>query len=139
MPGRSPGAVLDLLPAGNAGRRDDRLPCLGPDSGEEPEFADAHGGFVVLRLEAKGPGHAAAPGVDLDDFGTWDAAEQGRRRGSPRERLLVAVAVEQDAPATAVLLRQDEPARCDGLQEEFLRQPRGGCYGLRSRVAGEKG
>ena len=96
MPGRTPGPVRYLLPAGNTGRRDDCLLRLGPDGREEPELTDAHGEFVVLRLEAKGAGHAAAPGVNLDDIGARDAAEQGHRRGRTRERLLVAVAVKQD-------------------------------------------
>jgi len=72
----------------------------------------------VLRLEAEGAGHTAAPCVNLDDVGAWDAAKQGHRRGSARERLLVAVAVEQDASsAEVVLLRRDESAGGDGLHE----------------------
>ncbi len=87
-------------------------PCgLGPDGGEEPELTDAHRQVVVLRLEAERAGHAAASGVDLDDLGARDAAEQGRGRGGTRERLLVAVAVEQHAAAAdRVLPREDEPA-----------------------------
>src|ERR1017187_5834909 len=42
-----------LLPAGNPRRGDDRVLPFGPDGGEEPELADAHGQFVVLRLEAE--------------------------------------------------------------------------------------
>src|SRR6185369_7927373 len=67
VPGGPPGPVLDLLPAGDAGRRDDRLPRLGPDGGEEPEAADAHGQLVVFGLEPERAGHAAAPGVGLGD------------------------------------------------------------------------
>src|ERR1022692_1690724 len=53
MQGSSPGPVRYLLPAGNTCRRDDRVLRFGPDGGEEPELADAHGQFVVLRLEAE--------------------------------------------------------------------------------------
>src|SRR5215470_7866169 len=90
VPGRPPGPVPDLLPAGDAGRRDDRPLRLGPDGGEESEPADAHGQLVVLGLEPERSGHPAAPGVDLGDVGARDAAEQGHRRGGARERLLVA-------------------------------------------------
>src|SRR6266851_2810193 len=99
MPGRPAAPVRYLLPAGNAGRGDDRVLRLRPDGGEEPELADAHRQFVVLRLEAERPGHSAAPGVHFDDVGTGDAAQQGHRRGRTRQRLLVAVAVEHDAAA----------------------------------------
>src|ERR1700730_10640818 len=130
MPGGSPGAVLYLLAAGNTGRRDDRVLGLRADGREQPELADAHGNLVVLRLEAEGAGHAAAPGVNLGDVGARDAAEQGRRGGRARERLLVAVTVEQHAVAAdGSLLRADEPAVSDGLHEQFLGQSRGGRHG----------
>jgi len=52
----------------------------------------------------------------------------------------MAVAVEQDAAAVeGIVLRQDEPAPGDGLEEQFLRQPRGVRHGLRPRVAGQQG
>ncbi len=65
MPGGSPGAVLYLLPAGNTGRRDDRVLRLGPDGRKEPELADAHGQFVVLRYRA-----AQLSAVEPDREGT---------------------------------------------------------------------
>jgi hypothetical protein len=74
MPGRPPRPVRYLLSAGDTRRRDDCLLRLGADGGEEPEFADAHGHFVVLRLETEGAGHDAAPGVNLDDVGARHAA-----------------------------------------------------------------
>src|ERR1700730_16677302 len=97
MPGHAAGSVRYLLAAGNAGRRDDRLLRLGPDRREEPELADAHGEFVGLRVEAGRACPAAAPGVNLDDVGTGDAAQQRHRGSRTGERLLVAVAVKQDA------------------------------------------
>jgi hypothetical protein len=130
--------VLYLLSAGNTCRRDDCVLRLGPDGREEAELADAHGQFVVLHLEAERAGHAAAPGVNFDDVGTRDAAKQGHRRRGTRDRLLMAVAVEQDATAD-IILRQGEPAGGDGLEEQFLGQSRGGCHGLRPHVAGQKG
>jgi hypothetical protein len=84
-------------------------------AGKSTELADAHGQFVVLRLEAERAGHAAAHGVNLDDVGTGDAAQQRHGGSRTSERLLVAVAVEQDAAAAeAILRRQDEPALGDG-------------------------
>src|SRR5215467_5804340 len=124
VPGGPPGPVLDLLPAGDPGRRDDRLRWLGPDGREEPEFADAHGQLVVLGLEAERAGHAAAPGVELDHLGARDAPQERGRGGGARERLLVAVAVEQHtAAADRIVLRQDQPAPGDGIQQQFLGQP----------------
>jgi hypothetical protein len=138
--GRPPGPVRYLLPARHPGRRDDRVLAFGPDGGKEPQFADAHGQVVVLRLEAERAGHAAAPGVHLGDVGAGDAAEQGHRRGRARERLLVAVAVEHDAAATdGAALRQGDPAVGDGFQDQLLRQPGGGRHGPRSRIAGKQG
>src|SRR4051794_5990130 len=94
------GPVRDLLPAGHAGRGDHGVRGLLADRGEQAHPADAHGQLVVLLLEAEGPGHSAAPGVELDDLGARDLLEQpdGGRRA--RERLLMAVAVEEDAPGS---------------------------------------
>src|SRR5487761_214806 len=99
MPGRPPGPVRYLLPAGHTGCRDDRVLLFGPDGRKEPELADAHGQVVVLRFETERPGHAAAPGVKLGDIGARDGTQQSHRRGGTRERLLVAVTVEQDTAA----------------------------------------
>src|SRR5580693_8816463 len=139
MPGGSPRPVLYLLPAGHTRRRDDRLPCFGADGRKQPELADVHGEFVVLRLEAEGTGHTAAPRVNLDDVGARDAAQQGHGRGRAGEGLLVTVAVEQDAaPAEAMVLRQDEPAGGNRLDEQFFREARRGRYRPRPRVVREK-
>src|SRR5258708_1293112 len=119
MAGDAAGSVRYLLSAGNAGGRDDRLLRLGPDRWEEPELADAHGEFVVLRLEAERAGHAAAPGVNLDDVGTGDAAQQRHRGSSTGDRLLVAVPVEQHAAAPQALLppQADERPAPRGVPE----------------------
>src|SRR5215218_256649 len=89
---RPPGPVRDLLAAGHAGGSDHGVRGLSPDRGEQAHPADAHGQLVVLFLEAEGPGHAAAAGVQLDHLGARDALEQGHCRLRARERLLVAVA-----------------------------------------------
>src|SRR5580700_7972848 len=99
MPRGPAGPVGYLLPAGDAGRRDDRVVRLRADGGEQAQLADAHRQLVMLRLEAERPGHSAAAGVDLDDLGARDAAQQRHGDSSPRERLLMAVPVEQDPPA----------------------------------------
>jgi hypothetical protein len=100
----------DLLPARDPGRGDDRLLRLRSDGREEPQLADLHRQFVVLRLVTERTGHATAPGVQLDDLSAGDAAQQRDCRGGSSERLLVAVTVEQNAPATELVpSRNAEP------------------------------
>ena len=64
MAGEAAGEVVNLLPAGDA--RNGDLGCGGGsiDGGEEREGAHAAGDVIVLGLEAKGTGHAAACGID---------------------------------------------------------------------------
>ena len=72
-----------------------------PHRREQAHPADAHRQFVVLGLEAERPRHAAAAGVELGDLGAGDALQQLDRRRGAGQRLLVAVAVEEDPrPAT---------------------------------------
>ena len=124
MARRAPGAVRDLLPAGDAGRGEQRSPALGLDRGEQAQPADVHGQVVVLGLEPERAGHAAAAGVDLVDLGPGDAPQQGDGRGRADERLLVAMAVEQDPPAAERRrLAQPQGAVVDRLGEQLLDQP----------------
>ena len=62
----------------------------------------------MLGFEAERAGHAAASGVELDDFGARDAPQEGGRGGGARERLLVAVAVEQDAAAAEGIVQRHD-------------------------------
>jgi len=82
-------AVMDLLATGHARRGDDGFRGLSPDRGEQAHPADAHGQLVVLLLEAEGPGHAAAAGVELDDLGAWDLLQQLHGGAGAGEGLLV--------------------------------------------------
>ena len=100
----------------------------------------SHRQVVVLGLESERAGHAAAAGVELGDLGAGDLRSSAERRGGARERLLVAVAVEQDAAAAdGLVLRQVEPAVGDGLEQQFLRQAGRAATACARRVAGQQG
>ena len=62
--GPTPGAVLDLLAAGDAHHRNFPPLSLGLDGREELHAAYLHGELIVLFLVAEGAGHAAAAGID---------------------------------------------------------------------------
>ena len=70
----------------------------------------------MLCLEAERAGHAAAAGVELDHLGARDALQQGDGRLRAGERLLVAVAVEEDA-------LRPVPQRQVGVEQQLLDQP----------------
>ena len=97
MDGGSAGEVLDLHPAGEARRDDDRVRIGLAQGGEESLFTDEARDFVVFLLVAEGAGHAAAAGVEVDDLGTGDATQQLERRTHADERALMAVALHEDA------------------------------------------
>ena len=100
-----------------------------------------HGQVVVLRLEAERAGHAAAAGVELDDLGAGDAAQQGRRRGGARRAPSGGSGRGRRCgwPRQRVLRGSVEPAGGDGLERAVppaagWPRPR-----PRPRVAGQQG
>ena len=80
-PGGAPSARCRARSAGGTRRpwRRSTSPRAPPDRREQAHPADAHGQLVVLCLEAEGPGHAAAAGVELDDLGARESAAAARR------------------------------------------------------------
>src|SRR4051812_32532362 len=102
MPGALPNAVADLLAARYAGGRYQRAGRRLAQRRKQTLLADLHREVVVLGLEAERARHAAAAGVELGHFGAGDALEQRNRGGGAGQRLLVAVAVEDDRPARDV-------------------------------------
>src|SRR3954452_16670154 len=136
MPCPGPDAVADLLAARDAGGRDEGVRGGRAEGGEQPLLADLHRQVVVLCLEAERARHPAAAGVELGDLRPRDALEQrdGRRRA--RERLLVAVAVEEDrAAGYRGVASQDQRTLVDRLDEQLLDQPRLRRDRLRALVA----
>ena len=93
----------------------------------------------MLGLEAERAGHPAAAGVDLRDLRAGDAPQQRDRGGGARERLLVAVAVEDDRPAAHRRRGvQRQGAVVDRLDEQLLDELRLAGDRLRARVVREQ-
>ena len=88
--------VFDLHSTRETGGDDHGIEIGGANGGEEPLFADEAGDFVVFFLVTEGAGHAAAAGVEIDDLGTGDAAEQAHDGPHADERTLVAVGLDED-------------------------------------------
>src|SRR5688500_20407745 len=89
------GEVLDLLPAGDAGQADGRGRGRRRNRREEPFLADLARDVVMLGFIAEGASHPTAAGATLSG-GATRACEHSHRGAYANERLLVAVAVEQD-------------------------------------------
>jgi hypothetical protein len=122
-PGASPGARCR---AGSAGGRTplrghDGVLRFGADGWEEPVLAYLDRHVVVLGLEAEGTGHAATPGIHLDDLDPGDPGEQRDRRSRPHLGLLVAVSVVEHLAAGQPGARIElQPALVDRLGEQLL-------------------
>lgn len=90
------GAVLnDLLAATEAIGDKDGLRSGLADGGQENAFGESLRNLEFFALEAKGASHAAAAGVEKSDVGSR-AAQEIELGIHLHERLVVAVAVEQD-------------------------------------------
>src|SRR3954452_4564107 len=125
MPGALPNAVADLLAARYSGGRHQRARRRLPQRRKQPLLADLHREVVVLGLEAERARHAAAAGVELADLGARDALEQRHGGRGAGQRLLVAVAVEEDRAARDAGVRpQRERAVVDRLDQQLLYEPR---------------
>src|SRR3989441_4144091 len=109
------GEVLDLLPAGDAGRDDRRVGGGGLHGRRQAAVAQRDGDVVVLALEAERAGHpAAAGGHPAHEIAR--PRERRHRRRRAHHRLLVAVPVQQRlAPARGK--RQRQPALALAQQE----------------------
>lgn len=88
--------VGDLLPAGDAHDGDYRIVRLFEDFREQTIRPHLARNLVVFRLVAEGAGHPAASGAAFLDLATG-SAQQGHRVFDTDERLLMAMAVEENA------------------------------------------
>ena len=96
MSGPTPGAVFDLLAAGNAHHRYIPTLPLFLDGREELHASDLHREFVVLFFVAEGAGHTAATRVYNLHLVARGQGQGGPGGFHPDQGLLVAMAVEQD-------------------------------------------
>ena len=96
MLGLIAGAVLYLLAAGYALGHHQEVALLSADGWKQHLLSDFEGDVVVLLLESEGAGHAAAARLYLRDIASWDGTEQLHGGLRSHERLLVAVALQQD-------------------------------------------
>ena len=90
------GEVVDLVTARRSGGDED---AFGPEfarGGQEASLADLAGDVEVLPRVAERTGHAAATGVEIGDAGARNPVEERLRGRYQAERLLVAVAVQED-------------------------------------------
>jgi hypothetical protein len=130
MQGSSIRVLGDLLAAAEAVGDDEPVCWSLADGGEELEFADGLGDFVVLAaMEAEGSGHAATSGSWGGEINT-ETTEERFFGGHLHERLVMAVAVDQ---GFAIQLRQS-CVRGDFLLEEFAEQERLTAQGLSAVV-----
>ncbi len=121
MAARCVGEVGDLVAAACAVGDEPFVVAEFADGGEEFEFGDAAGDLRVFRLVAERAGHPAAAGGDGLDLEVGDRAEDVQRRAVRAERLLVAVAVDADAPDGKG--SEVEPVERRRFDEPFGQQP----------------
>src|SRR4029077_8307169 len=98
MPCRALGSMRNLLTARDARSRDHSGRPLRLDRGKKTETSDLHRELVVLCLEPERSRHTAATCVDLFDRDAGNAREERHACAGSDERLLMTVAVKEDAP-----------------------------------------
>ena len=95
------GEVGDLVPARRAAGHQHVTIAQGPRGGQQPPLSDGARHLEVLTRISEGAGHPAAAGIEIDDGGAGDAAEQGLCGGQAAHRLLMTVRVEEDLRRSA--------------------------------------
>jgi hypothetical protein len=98
MPRASPSSIGDLLAAARAHRHHLRRGRQRANRREQRALADRLRDRVVLGLIAERASHTATAAVDLARFGVRDHAQQFERVRRADQRLLMAVAVQQERP-----------------------------------------
>src|SRR5262249_28139587 len=78
----------------------------------------------MLTRVPEGAGHAATPGVEIDNVGRWDAREELARRRRNAHGFLVAVAMKVHSSRAGAQREPNGPARPLAL-EMILKQHRG--------------
>ena len=91
--------LADLFAATEAVSDKDGGGVSGFDGGDEIEVRNCTGDLVLVRFKAEGTGHAAAGGVDGIDRGSRASQHGDFVGGSPKNGLVVAVAMKQDVLA----------------------------------------
>ena len=86
----------DLVAAGEAAGGDRGVRRRGAERGEEFFLGDLERKVVVLFFVAERTGHAATAGLEFANRRAGDAREERARRAAAEERLLVAMAVEEN-------------------------------------------
>ena len=94
----APGPVENLLPTRDSRGNDLHLRPDLLDRRKQALPADSYREVVVLSLEAEGARHAAATCIDLINRESRDQAQGFDRRPGPDQRLLMAVAVDENPP-----------------------------------------
>src|SRR5271157_5699898 len=92
-----PGQAVNLAATGEAGGDEAGL-RVGGRGGKQHPVGQGDADVVVAVLIAERAGHAAAAGIELVDLQAGNTLQGGQRTGGPECGLLLAVAVQQDAP-----------------------------------------
>ena len=98
MEGTAIGGLLDLLPAAEAVRDDQRIGRGGSHRGEKDPLADRERDLVMRFLEPEGARHPAAAGIGEVHFESR-AAEEAPVRSNPEDRPLMAVERDERPPS----------------------------------------
>ena len=119
--------MLNLLPAGDAGRDDNGF-GLRLDAGEEALTPDVHRDVVVFLLVSERAGHPAASGIHVLDI--VSRRQRLLQRSASEERFFVAMTVDErlgpgvavaQVPSPGLDLTDDELFEQKGRERDFRR------------------
>src|SRR5271157_4244234 len=134
-----PGQAVNLAATGEAGGDEAGL-RVGGRGVKQHTVGQGDADVVVAMLIAKRAGHAAAAGIELVDLQAGNVLQGGQRTGGPDRGLLLAVAVQQDAPVQRPELQGWSPGEVghEGIDEhavsgEFEGERKKGCQAEEKR------